>query len=605
MLSENSTSTPAIVATRENPLPRRVAASWLTGEAILIIVLGAVAFALRLMALGQRPMDTQEAQQALVAWRILHGQGAEAVGYSPLLALGNLLTFFLVTASDFSARLVPALAGTLLALTPLLFRRWLGRVGALAGVALLSFSPTAVFFSRYAGGEIAVVACALPALAGLMHFLDSRDPRRLWWTVIGGTLMLTAGPAAYSILLITFSFGAVLALGNLLGHPTGEWRALTDGWQAFRGDEVPRGRFLLAFILLPFLVGTALLLYIPGFQSVIDLFPAWLSQIGAVSGDLPWYQSFLVMGFYEPLLALFGFVGILSALSRRNLLTSFLVYWAAAAFYVYTLFGGRTAGDVLVGLVPLALLAGRAVGDLVEEVARAGSWEVEGLFLALAGPIAVYTLLQLSGYARTGQSPYVLLAGVGVILTVTLAAGYTVWVGPRASLRSLGLASLLFLALTAWGTNWRLNYNPATSAQDVLSGETTSIQVNDLLSTLRSLSAWRAGDVHELPLTVVALRSPVLDWYLREFRDVNYTGAVGESPQTQIYIAPDVSESYSPGESYRGQTFELTRQARRGGFDLRGWVNWLLYRQADTPGVSERIVLWSLGGGGRGVAAAR
>ena len=47
-------------------------------------------------------------------------------------------------------------AGTLLVLSPLLVRKWLGRVGALASGAMLLVSPTVMYYSRYIRHDIPV-----------------------------------------------------------------------------------------------------------------------------------------------------------------------------------------------------------------------------------------------------------------------------------------------------------------------------------------------------------------------------------------------------------------------------------------------------------------
>ena len=145
-----------------------------TVEMGLYLLLLVVAAALRLYALGARPLEAEEAQQAMAAWRFYQGQFQSLEGYSPLLFYGDLLTFLLFGASDFWARLVPALFGIALVGLPYFLRCWLGRAGALAAAALLAFSPSALFFSQSLEGETAVAACALVLLAALFGYLAKR-----------------------------------------------------------------------------------------------------------------------------------------------------------------------------------------------------------------------------------------------------------------------------------------------------------------------------------------------------------------------------------------------------------------------------------------------
>jgi predicted membrane-bound mannosyltransferase len=122
----------------------------------LWVLIAVVALALRLTHLDAAPLNASEAREAMLAWRV--GQSFQtagrleslphASGYSPLLLAANTLLFTVCGASDALARLWPALFGSVLALTPFLLRRRIGRVGALAAGLYLALSPTALLASR-------------------------------------------------------------------------------------------------------------------------------------------------------------------------------------------------------------------------------------------------------------------------------------------------------------------------------------------------------------------------------------------------------------------------------------------------------------------------
>jgi len=75
---------------------KRTIHSRLTVERALYLGLGLLALALRLYGLGRRPMQPEEARQALAAWQLLQGQPAETAGCSPLLLTANLILFALL-----------------------------------------------------------------------------------------------------------------------------------------------------------------------------------------------------------------------------------------------------------------------------------------------------------------------------------------------------------------------------------------------------------------------------------------------------------------------------------------------------------------------------
>ena len=103
----------------------------LTVEAALWILVVAAALALRLFQLGAAPLSAAEAREATLALRAASGLGFPTADYNPVLLAANGLLFTLFGTSDFLARLFPAALGAVLALTPWLFRRQVGRVGAL------------------------------------------------------------------------------------------------------------------------------------------------------------------------------------------------------------------------------------------------------------------------------------------------------------------------------------------------------------------------------------------------------------------------------------------------------------------------------------------
>jgi len=575
---------------------------WLTGETALYIVLGLLALALRLMSLGAHPLDTVEASQALAAWQLVAGQPVQPVGYSPLLFVGNVLTFTLFGASDFSARLAPVFFGMVVVLAPALFRHWLGRWGALLAALFLAVSPTSVYYSRHLSGEIAVLACAMLLLAGVAHFLETRRVRALEGATVALALLLTAGPGAYAVLSVGLSFGLVLMVSARLGAQMADRQLFEGAWQAVR--EHPQGgqRLFLCLAVTLLLVGTCFLTYFPGFQAVIDQFSVWVAQIGPLGSGTPWYHHIILLLLYELLILAFGLAGIVLAFMHRSLFISFLVYWTIVILYIYTLFGGKSSGDLLLALVPCALLAGLAAGRLVEQVNKLGMWDIEGLFLAITLPIVVYALLQVSGFGQTSQAPYLWLLGIGVLLMLGLLVGFVFWAGPQATLRCVGLAAMVLLGLSTWGAMWRLNFLYAADPRELMVIYPTHPAVRDLLGLIEEMSLWRAGDKHELPIGVVALEDHVVRWYVRDFRDVRFVDDVGENPDRALYIAPASFSSPVLESRYRGEPFEL----RSGRFTpvLQGaaFIKWWLYREAPAP-ESQQVVLWAKGGSGLGAAA--
>ena len=120
----------------------------------------------RLMYIGNPPLNVEEGRRALEAWTLLR-EGRVAYDGSPILTNLTSLVFTLFGDGDLQARLIPALCGALLVLTPLLLRPLIGGWWALLAALCLAASTTLLTASRS-------VSPAVPALLCLAAHGDRR-----------------------------------------------------------------------------------------------------------------------------------------------------------------------------------------------------------------------------------------------------------------------------------------------------------------------------------------------------------------------------------------------------------------------------------------------
>ena len=62
---------------------------------------------------------------------------------------------------------------------PFFFRARLGRIGALLTSAMLAFSPTLLYFSRFARNDVIMAVWALGLVISMWRYLDEGKPRYL------------------------------------------------------------------------------------------------------------------------------------------------------------------------------------------------------------------------------------------------------------------------------------------------------------------------------------------------------------------------------------------------------------------------------------------
>ncbi len=177
-------------------------------------VWGLVAFLIRLLNLEVRAAHHDEACNSWFVDRIFENG---YFSYDPGNFHGPLYFYLLAAArflfSDtlFSLRIVSVLAGTLLALSPLLFRRFLSNQAILIAVPMLALSPGLVVYSRDAIHEILFALLSVCAVWRFWVFRESPNRKTaLWLGLVAGLWMSTK--ETFVVL------GLALLLAELLLH---------------------------------------------------------------------------------------------------------------------------------------------------------------------------------------------------------------------------------------------------------------------------------------------------------------------------------------------------------------------------------------------------
>ncbi|MGC9348839.1 MAG: flippase activity-associated protein Agl23 [Anaerolineae bacterium] len=170
-----------------------------------------VALVTRFYALGDRAVSHDETTHAKYSWNLYIGDGfrPDPLMHGPLLFQATALMYALFGVSDFTARLYTALTGIALVMSPLLFRRWLGRLGALVASLLLLISPAITYYSRYTRHDVPILLFSTLLLWSVMRYLADGESRWLRWMGVFFALMYVTKENAY---IYTAIFLALMAL---------------------------------------------------------------------------------------------------------------------------------------------------------------------------------------------------------------------------------------------------------------------------------------------------------------------------------------------------------------------------------------------------------
>ncbi len=262
--------------------------NWWRVAAIVILLLAAAS---RFYALGDRAMSHDETTHAKYSWNFYAGQGFrhDPLMHGTTLFEATALFYTLFGVNDFTARIYAAVLGIALVMTPWLFQKWLGKLGALLASAMLLISPAISYYSRYIREDIPVLFFTTMLLWAIMRYLDEGKPRHLYWMAVFFPLMYAAKENAY---IYTLIFLVLLATPFVWQVVRAEWERSNMRWVV--------SVILVIIVLLS--VITAL-----GFRSakVVAYQPEGADRADEVHVSLPvWGQAAVALTFVAALAAL-------------------------------------------------------------------------------------------------------------------------------------------------------------------------------------------------------------------------------------------------------------------------------------------------------------
>jgi uncharacterized protein (TIGR03663 family) len=534
-------------------------------EVVVWLAVIGVAAALRLARLEHLPLAIDESVRAFAAWQTSNGDmPANWPGDMTSSLTAHLFSLF--GSSDLLARLLPALAGSALIALFWPLSRYVGGA-ALAAAGLLAFSPLLVHVSR-SGLPYSVGAfLSLTMVLSVFAYLRTRGPFYLFALILSLGLALGSDPVSTSTAIILVAFLTCEIA----------WRRNQDMLNAV---SVIRQNPALLISGLLFLLG-ALELGITHFGTSIDRLSLpglrqWVDMFALPRDDLPWHFHAGILMSYEALLLLVGGSAYLWLLSRWiasrgqevSLFQRFLFFWASGAAVIIAITTRREAGQLVLLLLPLALLAGSWLERMAAE-ADAASLGRAALYLAPVLALAGYIALILCRWAQagavgsTGERIGVIFALAGVIALI-----WTTWnvLGRQAAAGSLALA-LVLLAILAIHGSTSVMYGRGS---EFLAAERVDPRVFQLQQQLAAIEAETPGTiaVHESFL-------PALGWYLRDVKGLVFASQPAEDA---VAIVAQPGES-APAGYHRQGTWTIAEGWLPHSIDPLNWWRWLVYRQ--------------------------
>jgi hypothetical protein len=548
-----------------------------------------LAVVLRLYRLGVTPLSDAESSAALTAWQVAQGNlAAVSLGTQPAYTLLTSLLFELYQSTNFLARLVPAVAGSLLILAPYLLRRQIGRVAAIILIFGLAFDPGMVTVSRQAGSLMMALAFSVLAVS----FWHSRSAVG---TGIFAGLALLSGPTLIAGLI---PLGLAAGITYLIFRRSDPEASLQD-------DETPdpapaprpvpphfwRNTLAITAVTI-LLVGTQFFRVPQGLSSWLEMIPAYL-QGWATSTGVPPLRLPATLIFYQPLALLFAVIGVLFGLTQRNLrLVLFFTLWLMIALGMGMLYPYRQVADLIWVLIPLwGLAAFELTRYLPEHEKPIASYLLAMLVFILIGLFwfSLASMTRMPIELTTPASRWLILLGILALLALSTALVSMSWswrAGRNGLAWGLMAGLTVYLISTMWGAaQLRFNMPQELWGYPPATGQAELLQV-----TLDELSLWNNGTTNSLDIqSTVDL--PSLRWFLRNFPQVRYIPQISVGEQPSILITAKDSPGPALESAYRGQDFLWSINPGWSGALPPDLLSWFTFRRA--PLELDSIIVWA------------
>jgi hypothetical protein len=293
---------------------------------------------------------------------------------------------------------------------------------------------------------------------------------------------------------------------------------------------------------------------------------------------------------YEILPLGFGLAGMLRDILKRDVVSIRLGIWALVAVVLTLIYPARQTGDLAWALLPLWTLAAIELGHHFD-FERRNLWELAGV-VTLVISLLVFGWLDLAGVTNMDlgtQEARMRLYLLGAVLLLIILSLLLVRAGWSEKVARLGGVWAMLLALTAFtlamSTGAAGVREPMTA--ELWQPEPRTSRVDILLKVANQISDLNKGVNSQLPLTLLGVDSPALEWLFRDWQ-VHYVSALAPDAKPEMVLSS--IDTLSLAADYRGEPLPLTEVADWDHATPSNWLKWFIYRQM--PILRQDVILW-------------
>jgi len=195
---------------------------WRKPEVLIALLIILLAFVSRFYDLESRAMSHDESEHTYFSWLLAENGSYHhtPITHGPLQFHTLAFTYILFGDTDATSRFPVAICGVIAIGMLFFFKRWLGRWGAIAAMALMLVSPYMLYYTRYVRNEALILPFALLMFLSVIRYFETRESR--WLYLLAGALtahyLIKETAFIYTIELMFFMGGLFV------------WRVLRLSW---------------------------------------------------------------------------------------------------------------------------------------------------------------------------------------------------------------------------------------------------------------------------------------------------------------------------------------------------------------------------------------
>ena len=215
----------------------------------------------------------------------------------------------------------------------------------------------------------------------------------------------------------------------------------------------------------------------------------WLAQQDVARGQQPTYYHLMTLSIYEFLPLLFGAAAVIYYLKKGDLFGQVLSLWALLTFLAYTISAEKMPWLVVNMAVPLILLAGKFIGDIIDRIRWRRVLRTPQSALLLLTPLALLAgaYLLKGSLNRGGIDSWQEWGVLGAMVAIVAASAYLVKrARPRVGLTLAGLGTAALMLGFSTYVAFQASYRYDDSRLEMLVYAQGSADIGDMVDVLDS-----------------------------------------------------------------------------------------------------------------------